>query len=258
MDVEQPVQQRRAAGDVFGAPGVVTRVMAYCATLEDVSRLSRTCRGARARAVAARRALDPCRVGDRRAAATATETTRRAGFWSSRRARARRANRAPRGREGDDRARGRGRRRRHEARRRGGVGAGGGRRGGQARAGDVPRAADGGHLRPGDGARSPRGGPGRRRTDDRSRGRGVGAHFSPATRPVGARARAARRGPRRPSRAGVRRGFGATREWGRYSGDGGRAVRGAVPVAGAPVAGAAGRGFTLLCRRHLHCSFSLI
>ena len=46
MDVEQPVQQRRAAGDVFGAPGVVTRVMAYCATLEDVSRLSRTCRGA--------------------------------------------------------------------------------------------------------------------------------------------------------------------------------------------------------------------
>lgn len=46
MDVEQPVQQRRAAGDVFGAPAVVTRVMAYCATLEDVSRLSRTCRGA--------------------------------------------------------------------------------------------------------------------------------------------------------------------------------------------------------------------
>ena len=46
MDVEQPVQQRRSAGDVFGAPGVVTRVMAYCATLEDVSRLSRTCRGA--------------------------------------------------------------------------------------------------------------------------------------------------------------------------------------------------------------------
>ena len=46
MDVEQPVQQRRAAGDVFGAPGVVTRIMAYCATLEDVSRLSRTCRGA--------------------------------------------------------------------------------------------------------------------------------------------------------------------------------------------------------------------
>ena len=46
MDVEQPVQQRWAAGDVFGAPGVVTRVMAYCATLEDVSRLSRTCRGA--------------------------------------------------------------------------------------------------------------------------------------------------------------------------------------------------------------------
>ena len=46
MDVDQPVQQRRAAGDVFGAPGVVTRVMAYCATLEDVSRLSRTCRGA--------------------------------------------------------------------------------------------------------------------------------------------------------------------------------------------------------------------
>ena len=46
MDVEQPVQQRRAAGDVFGAPGVVTRIMAYCTTLEDVSRLSRTCRGA--------------------------------------------------------------------------------------------------------------------------------------------------------------------------------------------------------------------
>ena len=46
MDVEQPVQQRRAAGDVFGAPAAVTRVMAYCATLEDVSRLSRTCRGA--------------------------------------------------------------------------------------------------------------------------------------------------------------------------------------------------------------------
>jgi len=46
MDVEQPVHQRRAAGDVFGAPAVVTRVMAYCATLEDVSRLSRTCRGA--------------------------------------------------------------------------------------------------------------------------------------------------------------------------------------------------------------------
>ena len=46
MDVEQPVQQRRAGGDVFGAPAVVTRVMAYCATLEDVSRLSRTCRGA--------------------------------------------------------------------------------------------------------------------------------------------------------------------------------------------------------------------
>ena len=46
MDVDQPVQQRRAAGDVFGAPAVVTRVMAYCATLEDVSRLSRTCRGA--------------------------------------------------------------------------------------------------------------------------------------------------------------------------------------------------------------------
>ena len=46
MDVEQPVQQRRAAADVFGAPGVVTRIMAYCATLEDVSRLSRTCRGA--------------------------------------------------------------------------------------------------------------------------------------------------------------------------------------------------------------------
>ena len=46
MDVEQPVQQRWAAGDVFGAPAVVTRVMAYCATLEDVSRLSRTCRGA--------------------------------------------------------------------------------------------------------------------------------------------------------------------------------------------------------------------
>ena len=46
MVVEQPVQQRRAAGDVFGAPGVVTRIMAYCATLEDVSRLSRTCRGA--------------------------------------------------------------------------------------------------------------------------------------------------------------------------------------------------------------------
>ena len=46
MDVEQPVQQRRAASDVFGAPAVVTRVMAYCATLEDVSRLSRTCRGA--------------------------------------------------------------------------------------------------------------------------------------------------------------------------------------------------------------------
>ena len=46
MDVEQPVQQRRAAGDVFGAPTVVTRIMAYCATLEDVSRLSRTCRGA--------------------------------------------------------------------------------------------------------------------------------------------------------------------------------------------------------------------
>ena len=46
MDVEQPVQQRRAAGDVFGAPAVVTRIMAYCATLEDVSRLSRTCRGA--------------------------------------------------------------------------------------------------------------------------------------------------------------------------------------------------------------------
>jgi len=46
MDVEQPVQQKRAAGDVFGAPAVVTRVMAYCATLEDVSRLSRTCRGA--------------------------------------------------------------------------------------------------------------------------------------------------------------------------------------------------------------------
>ena len=134
--------------------------------------------------------------------------------------------------------------RRHEARRRRGVGAGGGRRGGQARAGDVPRAADGGHLRPGDGARSPRGGPGRRRTDDRSRGRGVGAHFSPATRPVGARARAARRGPLRPSRAGVRRGFGATRNWGRYSGDGGRAVRGAVSVPGARVAGAAGRGLT--------------
>ena len=46
MDVEQPVQQRRSAGDVFGAPTVVTRIMAYCATLEDVSRLSRTCRGA--------------------------------------------------------------------------------------------------------------------------------------------------------------------------------------------------------------------
>ena len=46
MDVEQPVQQRRAAGDVVGTPAVVTRVMAYCATLEDVSRLSRTCRGA--------------------------------------------------------------------------------------------------------------------------------------------------------------------------------------------------------------------
>ena len=46
MDVEQPVQQRRAAGDVFGAPVVVTRIMAYCATLEDVSRLSCTCRGA--------------------------------------------------------------------------------------------------------------------------------------------------------------------------------------------------------------------
>ena len=46
MDVEQPVQHRRSAADVFGAPGVVTRVMAYCATLEDVSRLSRTCRGA--------------------------------------------------------------------------------------------------------------------------------------------------------------------------------------------------------------------
>ena len=46
MDVEQPVQQRRSAGDVFGAPAVVTRIMAYCATLEDVSRLSRTCRGA--------------------------------------------------------------------------------------------------------------------------------------------------------------------------------------------------------------------
>ena len=46
MDVEQPVQQRRAAGDVFGAPTVVTRIMAYCATLEDVSRLSRTCCGA--------------------------------------------------------------------------------------------------------------------------------------------------------------------------------------------------------------------
>ena len=46
MDVEQPVQHRRSATDVFGAPGVVTRVMAYCATLEDVSRLSRTCRGA--------------------------------------------------------------------------------------------------------------------------------------------------------------------------------------------------------------------
>ena len=213
------------------------------------SKTSRACRARaaarRARAVAARRALDPCRVGGRRAAATATETTRRAGFWPSRRARARRADRAPRGREGDDRARGaRGRRRRHEARRRRGVGAGCGRRGGQARAGDVPRAADGGHLRPGDGARSPRGGPGRRRTDDRSRGRGVGAHFSPATRPVGARARAARRGPLRPSRAGVRRGLGATRKWGRYSGDGGRAVRGAVSVPGAPVAGAAGRGLT--------------
>ena len=46
MDVEQPVQQRWAAGDVFGTPAVVTRIMAYCATLEDVSRLSRTCRGA--------------------------------------------------------------------------------------------------------------------------------------------------------------------------------------------------------------------
>ena len=46
MDAEQPVQQRRAAGDVLGAPAVVTRIMAYCATLEDVSRLSRTCRGA--------------------------------------------------------------------------------------------------------------------------------------------------------------------------------------------------------------------
>ena len=46
MDVEQPVQQRRSAADVFGAPAVVTRIMAYCATLEDVSRLSRTCRGA--------------------------------------------------------------------------------------------------------------------------------------------------------------------------------------------------------------------
>ena len=46
MDVEQPVQHRRSAADVFGAPGVVTRIMAYCATLEDVSRLSRTCRGA--------------------------------------------------------------------------------------------------------------------------------------------------------------------------------------------------------------------
>ena len=46
MDVEQPVQHRRSAADVFGAPTVVTRIMAYCATLEDVSRLSRTCRGA--------------------------------------------------------------------------------------------------------------------------------------------------------------------------------------------------------------------
>ena len=85
---------------------------------------------------------------------------------------------------------------------------------------------------------------GGREAPHRSRGRGVGAHFSPATRPVGARARAARRGPLRPSRAGVRRGFGATRQRGRYSGDGGRALRGAVPVAGAPVAGAAGRGLT--------------
>lgn len=57
IDVEQPVPQLaqplrappqpiRSAGDVFGTPGVVTRIMAYCATLEDVSRLSRTCRGA--------------------------------------------------------------------------------------------------------------------------------------------------------------------------------------------------------------------
>ena len=85
------------------------------------SRACRACRGA-ARAVAARRALDSCRVGDRRAAATATETTRWAGVWPSRRARARRANRAPRGREGDDCPRGRrGRRRRYEARRRRGV-----------------------------------------------------------------------------------------------------------------------------------------
>ena len=57
IDVEQPVPQLaqplrappqpiRSAGDVFGTPGVVTRIMVYCATLEDVSRLSRTCRGA--------------------------------------------------------------------------------------------------------------------------------------------------------------------------------------------------------------------
>ena len=244
MDVEQPVQQRRAAGDVFGAPGVVTRVMAYCATLEDVSRLSR----ARAAGERDRSPWPPVAPGfvtrrtTRRAAATATETTRWAGVWPSRRARARRANRAPRGREGDDRARGRGRRRRHEARRRGGVGAGCGCRGGQARAGGV-RAADGGHLR-------------------RAMAHAALAGVLVADGPMIAREAAAsaltsllrrvRSGPGRaragassPTFAsGVRCGFGAPRDGWRYSGDGGRAVRGAVSVAGAPVAGAAGRGLT--------------
>ena len=153
-----------------------------------------------------------CRVGDWRAT-TATETTRRAAFGAARAA-ARRADRFPEAvrativRAADTHA---GVMKRTSRRRRRG------RRASWSSCAATCRARRTAAICVRDGARS-LGGPGRRRTDDRSRGRGVGAHFSPATRPVGPEARCATCLPTFAS-------GGSTQIWrdsrqGRHSGDG--------------------------------------